>query len=244
MVTTANRQAYLNAFKRMVEIADRNHLYLPFQKDSRLRAKYFPGAGQHIARTKLIEAYTREFAEQTPDEKMLQHALWPWIHGYDASLTHILDDLKNHQDNAPQTLPTERQRALEKKFTRVGAEEIATFWTVYAAGNTDYRKTIIDMLADIKPPEVTPTPPPTMSSRPNRPPSPEDTPLSTEPDPATQSAYALFGALIFFIPALILVGVQFWRYPNDSHWIVISIATLLGLITLLFLVDFLRKRNQ
>lgn len=238
----SNRHMHLTAFKRMLEIADRNHLYMPFQKDNRLRAKYFPGAGPHIARTKLIDAYVREFAENAPDEKMIQHALWPWIHGYDASLTHVLDDLKTHQDSAPEELPVERQRALEKKFTRTGAEEISAFWAIYASGNIDYRKSVIDILANIKPPEVIPTHP-TLPAGIHQP-SPDTSQMPYSPDPSTQSAYALFGALVFFIPSLILVGVQYWRQPGESHWIVVSIAALLGLITLIFLVDFLRKRNQ
>jgi len=39
------------------------------------------------------------------------------------------------------------------------------------------------------------------------------------------------------------VGIQYWRLPEESHWIVVSIAAFFGLITLAFLIDFLRKRN-
>ena len=91
-----NRTPHLEAFKRMVEVADRNHLYAPFQRNSRLRAKYFPGSGPHLGRAKLLDAYAREFVERAPDEYLLQHAIAPWINGYDASLAHLLDERPPH----------------------------------------------------------------------------------------------------------------------------------------------------
>ena len=230
----SHRQTLLNAFKRILEIADHNHLYLPFQRDSKLRTKHFPGAGSKIERKKLIDAYLQEFGDTNPDEKLLQHATYPWIHGYDASLTHILDDLKKHQKKAPAELSLERKRALEKKFTRTGAEEISAFWSVYAAADNSYRKSVIEMLARVKPPE---TAPPTI---PPQQPTTRDTP---QIEPATQSVYALLGAFIFFVPALIFVIIQYWRLPNESHYIALSIAGFFGLITLVFLIDYLRKRN-
>ncbi|MCY3680160.1 MAG: hypothetical protein OXH16_02100 [Gemmatimonadetes bacterium] len=227
----SHRQTLLNAFKRILEIADHNHLYLPFQRDSKLRAKHFPGAGSKIGRKKLIDAYLCEFGDTNPDEKLLQHATYPWIHGYDASLTHILDDLKKHQKKAPAELSLERKRALEKKFTRTGAEEISAFWSVYAAADNNYRKSVIEMLARVKPPE---TAPPTIKPT---------THASPQIEPTTQSVYALLGALIFFVPALIFVIIQYWRLPQESHYIALSIAGFFGLITLVFLIDYLRKRN-
>ncbi len=234
-----NRTSLIDAFKRILEIADRDHLYLPFKRDSKLRAKYFPGAGSQIGRKKLTEAYAREFAEATSDEKLLQHATWPWIHGYDASLAQILDDLKKYCDDTPGELPTNKKSILERKFTRVGAEEIAAFWTVYAAADKGYRKGVIDMLVDVKPPEITPP-----IVRPSQPPAEQNSEAPTQLEPGSQSAYALFGSLIFTVPTLILVGVQYWRLPEESHWIVVSIAAIFGLITLIFLIDFLRKRNE
>lgn len=227
----SHRQTLINAFKRILEIADHNHLYLPFQRDSKLRAKHFPGAGSKIGRKKLIDAYLQEFGDTNPDEKLLQHATYPWIHGYDASLTHILDDLRKHRKKAPAELSLERKRALEKKFTRLGAEEISAFWSVYATADNSYRKSVIKMLARVKPPE---TAPPTTKS------TIHDSP---QPEPATQSIYALLGTLIFFVPALIFVIIQYWRLPNESHYIALSIAGFFGLITLIFLIDYLRKRN-
>lgn len=227
----SHRQTLTNAFKRILEIADHNHLYLPFQRDSKLRAKHFPGAGAKIGRKKLIDAYLQEFGDTNPDEKLLQHVTYPWIHGYDASLTHILDDLRKHQKKAPAELSLERKRALEKKFTRTGAEEISAFWSVYAAADNSYRKSVIKMLARVKPPE---TAPPTTK------PTIHDSP---QPELATQSIYALLGTLIFFVPALIFVIIQYWRLPNESHYIALSIAGFFGLITLIFLIDYLRKRN-
>lgn len=234
----SNRTPYTDAFKRILEIADRNHLYLPFKSDSKLRSKYFPGAGSNIGRKKLIEAYAREYDDSNPDEKLLQHATWPWIHGYDASLTHILEDLKTHQKSAPDELPASQKKALEKKFTRTGADEIAAFWTIYSAADNSYRKGVIDMLADVKPPEIAP---PKIQSTP-----PQQTPDETTPqiEPATQSLYALIGALIFFVPALIFVGVQYWRLPEESHWIALSVAVFFGIITLIFLIEYLRKRKE
>ena len=233
----SNRQTYIDAFKRMLEIADRNHLYLPFKSDSKLRSKYFPGAGSKIGRKKLIDAYAREYGEPNADEKLLQHATWPWIHGYDASLTHILDNLKEHQKSAPEELPTSQKQSLEKKFTRTGADEIAAFWTIYAAADKSYRKGVIDMLVEVKPPEV--APPKIRSTQPATQPD-ETTP---QIEPATQSLYSLLGALIFFVPALIFTAIQYWRLPEESHWIALSIAGFFGLITLIFLIDYLRKRK-
>ena len=231
----SHRQTLINPFKRILEIADHNHLYLPFQRDSKLRAKHFPGAGAKIGRKKLIDAYLREFGGTNPDEKLIQHATYPWIHGYDASLTHILDDLRKHQKKAPAELSLERKRELEKKFTRAGAEEISAFWSVYAAADNSYRKSVIEMLARVKPPE---TAPPTI--QPSQKPTTRD---SSQIEPATQSGYALLGALIFFVPALIFVIIQYWRLPHESHYIALSIAGFFGLITLIFLIDYLRKRN-
>lgn len=229
------RKTLLNPFKRILEIADHNHLYLPFQRDSNLRAKHFPGAGSKIGRQKLIDAYLREFGGTNPDEKLLQHATYPWIHGYDASLTHILDDLRKHKKKSPVELSLERKRELEKKFTRTGAEEISAFWTVYAAADSSYRKSVIEMLAHVKPPEATP---PTI--QPTQKPTTRDTP---QIESATQSVYALLGALIFFVPTLIFLIIQYWRLPHESHYIALSIAGFFGIVTLIFLIDYLRKRN-
>ncbi|MDE2954276.1 MAG: hypothetical protein OXR71_07120 [Gemmatimonadota bacterium] len=227
----SHRQTFINAFKRILEIADHNHLYLPFQRDSKLRAKHFPGAGSKIGRKKLIDAYLLEFGGTNPDEKLLQHATYPWIHGYDASLTHILDDLRKYEKKAPVELPTDRRRALEKKFTRTGAEEISAFWSVYAAADNSYRKSVIEMLARVKPPE---TAPPTIKPT---------TRAASQIEPTTQSGYALMGALIFFVPTLIFTIIQYWRLPNESHYIALSIAGFFGIVTLIFLIDYLRKRN-
>ena len=229
------RKTLLKPFKRILEIADHNHLYLPFQSDSNLRTKHFPGAGSKIGRKKLIDAYLREFGGTNPDEKLLQHATYPWIHGYDASLTHILDDLRKHKKKAPAELSADRRRALEKKFTRTGAEEISAFWSVYAAADNSYRKSVIEMLARVKPPE---TAPPTIQ--------PAQKPTTRDPsqiEPATQSGYALMGTLIFFVPTLIFTIIQYWRLPHESHYIALSIAGFFGIVTLIFLIDYLRKRN-
>ena len=234
----SHRQTLINPFKRILEIADRNHLYLPFQRASKLRAKHFPGAGSKIGRKKLIDAYLREFGDTNPDEKLLQHATYPWIHGYDASLTHILDDLRKHKKKAPDELSLERKRELEKKFTRTGAEEIAAFWSVYTAADNSYRKSIIEMLARVKPPEAAP---PTI--QPTQPPQQPTTHASPQPEPTTQPVYALLGALIFFVPTLIFTIIQYWRLPNESHYIALSISGLFGLITVIFLIDYLKKRN-
>ncbi len=227
----SHRQTLINAFKRILEIADHNHLYLPFQRDSKLRAEHFPGAGSKIGRKKLIDAYLCEFGGTNPDEKLLQHATYPWIHGYDASLTHILDDLRKHQKKAPEELSLDRKRELEKKFTRTGAEEISAFWSVYAAASHSYRKSVIEMLARVAPPEAAP---PTIQ------PTTRD---SSQIEPATQSGYALMGALIFFVPTLIFTIIQYWRLPHESHYIALSIAGFFGIVTLIFLIDYLRKRN-
>ncbi len=234
----SHRQTLINPFKRILEIADHNHLYLPFQRASKLRAKHFPGAGSKIGRKKLIDAYLREFGDTNPDEKLLQHATYPWIHGYDASLTHILDDLRKHKKKAPAELSTDRRRELEKKFTRTGAEEIAAFWSVYTAADNSYRKSIIEMLARVKPPEAAP---PTI--QPTQPPQQPTAHASPQPEPTTQPIYALLGALIFFVPTLIFAIIQYWRLPHESHYIALSIAGFFGLITFIFLIDYLRKRN-
>jgi len=235
-----DRKTLTEAFQRILKIADRNHLDLPFKNNDKLRAKYFPGAGPQIGRKKLTEAYIQEFTSAHPNEKLLQHATFPWIHGYDASMAQILEDLKQNQDNPVETLPMERQRDIEKKFTKIGAEEITAFWTIYHAADNAYRKDVINMLADVKPIEMAPAPPkvhPTQNQQQMQPPTENTVP------PVNQAAYALFGSLIFFVPSLILVGVQYWRLPQESHWIVVSIAAILGFITLAFLIDFLRKRN-
>lgn len=238
-----DRTTLVDAFQRILKIADRNHLDLPFKNNDKLRAKYFPGAGPQIGRKKLTEAYVKEFTSTHPNEKLLQHATFPWIHGYDASMAQILEDLQQNQDNPVETLPAERQRDIEKKFTKVGAEEIAAFWTIYYAADKGYRKDVINMLVDVKPIQMTPTPPKIQPSQPT--PQTQQAPQTTETtlSPDKQAAYALFGSLIFFVPSLILVGIQYWRLPQESHWIVVSIAAILGLITLAFLTDFLRKRN-
>ena len=237
----SHRQTLLNAFKRILEIADHDHLYLPFQRDSKLRAKHFPGAGSKIGRKKLIDAYLREFGGANSDEKLLQHATYPWIHGYDASLTHILDDLRKHQKKAPAELSTDQRRALEKKFTRTGAEEIAAFWSVYASADNSYRKSVIEMLARVKPPEA--APPTIQPTQPPQQPTTHAPSPPPQPEPATQSGYALMGALIFFVPTLIFTIIQYWQLPHESHYIALSIAGFFGLITVIFLIDYLKKRN-
>ncbi|MDA0708886.1 MAG: hypothetical protein O3B73_01590 [bacterium] len=234
------RRSLADAYERILKIADRDHLDLPFKNNNTLRAKHFPGAGGQIGRKKLTEVYVKEFVSPHPNEKLLQHATFPWIHGYDGSVAHILDDLKQNQDDPVGDLPPDRQRALEKKLTKVGFEEIAAFWTVYQAADKTYRRDVVALLTDAQPPSASPAAPPRIDPlsviRPEQ-------PEAVAPAPSTQAAYALYGSLAFFIPPLIWVGIQFWRLPDESHWIVLSLAALLGLITAVFLVDYLHKRN-
>jgi len=236
-----DRKTLADAFQRILKVPDRTHLDLPFRNDSALRSKYFPGAGAHIDRKKFPHIYTREFASSHPNEKLFQHATFPWIHGYDASMVQIFDVLKQNCDNPVDELPPDRQIEIEKKFTKVGAEEIAVFWTIYSAASKAYPNDVITMLADAQPPAKTPAAPPKIqpTGSPGRP-GPEETAVS----PDTQAAYALLGSLIFFVPSIFLAATQYWRLPNESHWIVVSIAAILGLVTLVFSIVFLRKRNS
>ena len=53
----------------------------------------------------------------------------------------------------------------------------------------------------------------------------------------------LSAADYFFVPAVLFAGLQYWRLPQENHWIALSFAGFFGLVTLIFLTDFLRKRN-
>ena len=241
-----HRQAY----KRILKVADRNHLYAPFKTTNNLRAKHFPGAGPHISRTKLQEAYVQEFTSNHPDLKLLEHGTWPWLEGYADSLAFVLSDLTRaveQKDARPAALPSERYGELVKKFTRVGAEEIAAFWHIFSQGDPDYQKVVIKTLSDLpktetpQPPRLQQTGAPPKTTDPAPPQQPPDNVAGL--DPRTRALYALIGGLIFFIPALLLVGIQYWRQPAENHWIVVAIASGFGLITLGLLIDFLRKRH-
>ena len=53
---------------------------------------------------------------------------------------------------------------------------------------------------------------------------------------------AVIGTLFFFILSLIPLGIQFWRQPDQDHWIVLSISGVLGMLTLIFAIDYARKK--
>lgn len=251
-----NFQIHLPAFKRILEVCGRQHLYDPFKRSNLLRAKHFPGSGPTIPFEKLREAYLQEFIANKINWQLIEHATWPWIQGHKKELTLIFDELSKvaGQTKEPNTilkLKTEKQQNLVQRYTQTGAEEITIFWSIFIHAGRNYQKSILCILSETKAsastdqvksfslPTTSQTPPPTVSS-----PVPVRTGEPLELDPKTRAFYALLGILIFFLPSLFLVGIQFWRLPRDSHWVVVGIATVLGLLTLACLIDYLRKRKE
>ena len=53
---------------------------------------------------------------------------------------------------------------------------------------------------------------------------------------------ALIGTVFCFALSLIPLAIQFWRQPDEAHWVVTSISGFLALLTLAFVIDYLRKR--
>lgn len=246
-----NDQNTLNALKRILEPASRRHLQQPFRTSSLLRSKYFPGAGRNIQRARLLDAYIREIESPNTDWQLIAHGTWPWVQGHEQDLAFTLNDLSRISETVRASgasdavkLDAGTYKSCVERFTQVGAEEIGAFVDVFARAGVEYREAVIRTLAAVQPADA----------RPDEPGRPAFSPASPQPGKASVAApdvtwmaplpfHVVLGAIFFFAVSLAPVGIQYWRQPDQGHPIVLGIAGFFGLILLVALADYWRKRR-
>jgi len=246
-----NAQNTLNALRRILDPASRRHLQQPFRTSSLLRSKHFPGAGRNIQRARLLNAYIREVESPSADWQLIAHGAWPWVQGHKQDLASILSDLSRIAETARKSgasdavkLDARTYKSCVERFTQGGAEEIGAFVEVFARAGGEYREAVIRTLAAVQPADA----------RPGEPERPAFSPAAPHPGGAPVAAphatgmtpqpfHVVLGAIFFFAASLAPVGIQYWRQPHLGHPIVLGIAGFFGLILLVALADYWRKKR-
>ena len=229
-------------FERILQASNRDHLDNPFRTSSELRSRHFPGAGGKLSHTRLVEAYLTERKESSPDWQLLAHGTWPWVIGHAHDLAGLLPDLEKSSGEAPSI--SNRKQFVEK-YSEDGTQEIEVFYDIFGNAGEEFQKAVVEKLKEqpTVPSNVpkaatrTPTPRPSAPAQPQK-----DKPDVGDLDPITRARMAMIGTLFFFVLSLIPLAIQFWRQPDEDHWIVLGITGALGLLMIACVIDYLRKR--
>lgn len=231
-------------FERILKASDRNHLDTPFRSSSDLRSRHFPGAGGKLSHTRLTKAYLAEFKDPSPDWQLLAHGTWPWVIGHDHDLALLDKELEQAPKTGEMPFNTTKRKTFVEKFSEAGTEEIEIFVRIFANGGPDFQKAVMERLRvePSNPPTETIGAPPHATA-----PSPRVDEQGSNSgvedlDPITRAKMALIGTTFFFILSFIPLGIQFWRQPDQEHWIVMGVTGFLGLLTIGFGVDYGRKK--
>ena len=231
-----------NPLARILKASNRNHLDTPFRSSSDLGSRNFPGAGGKLSHTRLTKAYLAEFKEVSPDWQLLAHGTWPWLIGHVQDLTLLTKELEQTAETGERLLDANKRKTFVEKFSETGTAEIEIFVRIFANGGPDFQKAVIEKL---RPEPANPSAGTTGASV--AAPSPrvdeqESNPGVEDLDPITRAKMALIGTLFFFSLSLIPLGIQFWRQPDQEHWIVVGVTGFLGLLTIGFGIDYGRKK--
>lgn len=233
-------------FERILQASNRNHLDNPFRTSDELRKRHFPGSGPKLAHAKLVKAYLVERDAPNPDWQLLAHGTWPWVigHAHDlATLTETLEQTADSGTGSP--IDGALRKTYVEKYSEAGTQEIEVFLNVYANAGSEFQKAVLEKLTE-EAPQPPSTPPPVARSRASasrrRPVEPENTPSVDDLDPITRAKMSMVGGLFFLLLSLIPLGIQFWRQPDQDHWIVVSITGILAVLTTILTVDYLRKK--
>ncbi len=232
-----------NPFERILNASNRIHLDNPFRTNSELRTKHFPGAGNKLSHAKLISAYLAEIDGPSPDWQLVAHGTWPWVIGHGHDLAALAGDLEQAARSSEVTFPSARRKAFVDQFSEDGTTEIEAFLGVFVNAGDEFQKAVLQKLRDSqadRPEQLVPTPAQPRSAPP--PPAEPPKPSVADLDPITRAKMALIGTVFCFALSLIPLAIQFWRQPDEAHWVVTSISGFLALLTLAFVIDYLRKR--
>jgi hypothetical protein len=230
-------------FERILQASNRNHLDNPFRTSDHLRRKHFPGAGGKLSHSRLAKAYLDEAKEPSPDWQLLAHGTWPWLVGHAHDLRTLAGELENTKDSAIATLSPTKRKQFAEQFSEAGTAEIETFLNIFANGGSDFQKAILEKLGSASAPEPQTTQGPAAQKTPQPAPAEQSSrPDVDDLDPITRAKMALVGTLFFFALSLIPLGIQFWREPDVDHWVVVGLSAILGLLTIVFTIDYVRKK--
>ena len=229
--------------ERILNASNRDHLDNPFRTSAELRAKHFPGAGKKLSHTRLTKAYLNERDDPEPDWQLLAHGTWPWLIGHGHDLAALIDDLEKTPETGEKQIDSGRRKVYVEKYSEAGAAEIEVFLRIFANGGRDFQKAVIERL---KSNPAAPAPAPRRvarsTSEPRTPAQSNAKPTVEDLDPVTRARMAMIGTLFFLALSLIPLGIQFWRQPDQDHEIVLGISGILGLLTLICVIDYLRKK--
>ena len=162
-------------------------------------------------------------------------------HGHDLAL--LRNELEQTAKTGAIPFDVRKRKTFIEKFSEAGTAEIEIFVRVFANGGPDFQKAVMERLR----PE--PANPPTRTIETST--SVAATPRVDEQesksgvddlDPITRAKMALIGTIFFFFLSLIPLGIQFWRQPDQEHWIVMGVTGFLGLLTIGFAIDYGRKK--
>ena len=229
---------------RILKASNRNHLDTPFRSSSDLRSRHFPGAGGKLSHNRLTKAYLAEFKEASPDWKLLAHGTWPWLIGHVHDLALLQNELEQMSKTGEMPFDARKRETFVEKFSEAGTAEIEIFVRIFANGGPDFQKAVMERL---RPEPANPPTRTTGTSTSVADPSPrvneQESKLGVaDLDPITRAKMALIGTIFFFVLSWIPLGIQFWRQPDQGHWIVMGVTGFLGLLTIGFGIDYGRKR--
>ena len=230
-------------FERILKASNRTHLDNAFRSSDDLRTKHFPGAGGKPSQSRLIKAYLEEFDDPTPDWQLLAHGTWPWLMGHAHDLISLTDELKRSIEMGELPLDASKRKAFVKRFSESGTAEIEVFCRIFGNGGAEFQKAVLGKLQS-----EPPRPPAAAIGVPAaaRPAEPveksESRPVVEDLDPITRAKMAWVGTLFFLALSLIPLSMQFWRQPDQDHWIVLSVSGSLAMLTVGFGIDYARKR--
>ena len=232
-------------FERILKASNHAHLNNPFRTSDELRSKYFLGAGGKLSHGRLMQAYLKERNETSPDWQLLAHGTWPWLIGHIHDVANLVDDLKSAADSGRDTIAAKKRKSYVEQFSEAGTQEIETFLRIFVNAEDDFRKAVQEQLeAESRQTPSTPSPKPTAPATPAPSPlrEPERPTTVDDLDPITRAKMAMIGTVFFFVLSLIPLGIQFWRQPDQDHWVIVGISGVLAVWSIMFFVDYTRKK--
>ncbi|MEE2752921.1 MAG: hypothetical protein VX910_02980, partial [Candidatus Latescibacterota bacterium] len=141
------------------------------------------------------------------------------------------------------TLNATKRKQFIEQFSETGTAEIEMFLNIFANGGPDFQKAILEKLESETDLELQPASG-IATQQAAQPATPHQTsrPEVDDLDPITRAKMALIGTFFFFVISIIPLGIQFWRQPDADHWTVVGFSAILGLLTVVFGIDYLRKK--
>lgn len=227
-------------FERILKASSHEHLDTPFRTHDELRKNHFPGAGSKLSHGRLAKAYLTEASSQNPDWQLLAHATWPWVIGHAHDLASLRDDLDSAAGAEPKPAEAARRKRYVEQFSEAGTQEIETFLRIFSNGGKEFQKAILEKLESAPVPEAA-APAPVVDTGLSEPAAPTR-PTVDDLDPITRAKMSLLGTAFLLALSLLPLGIQFWRQPDQDHWIVVGLTGILALLTLVFVVDYARKK--